>query len=105
MKKNKIYLLSLVVAICCSLFAITSCEDMLTVDSGRYVTADNNGLSSPNDSVTSVLGLLRGMQKVGDRYILLGEMRADLLDVTMYTPADIRQLSDFKVDSTNAYAN
>jgi hypothetical protein len=105
MKKKKIYLQSIVVAICCSLFAITSCEDMLTVDSGRYVTVDKNGLASANDSVTSILGLLRGMQKVGERYILLGEMRADLMDVTNYTPTDIRQLSDFNVDSTNTYAN
>ena len=102
---KKIYVQSLVIAICCSLFVITSCQDMMTVDSGRYATVDKNGLSSANDSVNSIFGLLQGMQKVGERYILLGEMRGDLLDVTSYTPADIRQLSDFKVDSTNAYAN
>jgi len=105
MKKKKIYLQSIVVAICCSLFAITSCEDMLTVDSGRYVTVGKNGLASANDSVTSILGLLHGMQKVGEKYILLGEMRADLMDVTNFTPTYIRQLSDFNVDSTNTYAN
>jgi len=105
MKNIRIFRLILVVAFVNSLLLLSSCEDMLTVESNRYVTVGDNTLSSPNDSVYSVFGLLKGMQKVGDRYILLGEMRADLLDVTEYTPAAIRQLSDFNADSANVYAN
>jgi len=78
---------------------------MLNVDSDRYVTVDKNGLNSANDSISSVLGLLTGMQKIGERYFLFGEMRGDLLNTTNYTPADIRSLSDFTVSDTSAYAN
>ncbi|HLP06159.1 MAG TPA: hypothetical protein VK152_12090, partial [Paludibacter sp.] len=102
---KKILDIALVVAFCTSIFALTSCEDMLTVDSNRYATVDQNPLSSTSDTVSTVLGLLKSMQKIGDRYILLGEMRADLLDVTPYTSAAIRQLSNYTVDSTNTYAN
>jgi hypothetical protein len=84
---------------------LSSCEDILDVDSARYVTAGENGLASPNDSVSSVLGLLRGLQEIGDRYILFGEMRADLLDATPYTSAAIRELSDYTLSETNAYCN
>ena len=87
--------------ICC----FPSCQDMLSVDSDRYLTVDKNGLTSGNDSISSVLGLLTGMQKIGERYFLLGEMRGDLLNTTSYTPADIRSLSDFTVSDTSAYAN
>lgn len=105
MKNIRIFRFILVIAFVNSLLLLSSCEDMLTVESNRYVSVGDNTLSSPNDSVYSVFGLLKGMQQVADRYILLGEMRADLLDVTEYTPAAIRQLSDFNVDSTNVYAN
>jgi hypothetical protein len=87
------------------IFCLSSCEDILTVDSERYATVDENTLNSPNDSVLSVLGLLEGMQKVAERYVLFGEMRADLLDVNEFTPAAIRALSDFTVSETSDYAN
>lgn len=105
MKKYRMVFRLSVLTLCCSLFMFSSCENMLTVDSGRFVTVDDNGLSYGKDSVSSVLGLLTGMQKIGERYILLGEMRADLLDVTEFTPAAIRQLSNYTADSTNEYAN
>jgi hypothetical protein len=87
------------------IFCLSSCEDLLTVDSARYVNVDDYTLSSPNDSVSSVLGLMRLLQNVSERYILYGEMRADLLTVTEYTPAAVRELSDFAVKDTGEYAN
>ncbi|MDR2085868.1 MAG: RagB/SusD family nutrient uptake outer membrane protein [Dysgonamonadaceae bacterium] len=84
---------------------LASCEDILTVDSSRYTTVDENTLTSPNDSVSSILGLLSGLQDIGERYILLGEMRADLLDVTDFTSAGIRELSNFTVSDTSVYAD
>jgi hypothetical protein len=104
MKKNmkrNIFLSCLMACI----IGLSSCEDILTVDSARYVTVDDNTLTSPNDSVASILGLLRNLQDVAERYVLFGEMRADLLDVTEYTSAAIRQLSDFTVDPTGEYAD
>lgn len=87
------------------IFSLSSCEDMLDVDSSRYVTVDDNDLSSANDSIYSILGLLRGLQDISERYVLLGEMRADLLDPTRYTSAGIRELSNFTVQDTSTYAN
>ena len=87
------------------IFYFSSCEDLLTVDSARYVTVDDNGLTSANDSVSSVLGLLSGLQKIGERYFLFGEMRGDLLAVTDSTPAAIRELNDFTVKPASDYAD
>ncbi|HEY6913680.1 MAG TPA: RagB/SusD family nutrient uptake outer membrane protein [Paludibacter sp.] len=102
---KKLLNIILVVVFSTSILLLSSCEDMLSVDSNRYITVDQNTLSTSGDSVNSVLGILRCTQKIGERYILFGEMRADLLDVTPYTPASIRQINNFTVDSTNLYAN
>jgi len=87
------------------IFGFSSCDKMLTVNSERFITVDQNGLNSANDSISSIFGILTGMQKVGERYFLFGEMRGDLLNTTDYTPANIRSLSDFTVRDTSAYAN
>lgn len=100
MKKIVCFLCFTAVIICFS-----SCKDMLDVDSDRYVTVDENGLTSANDSISSILGILAGMQKIGDRYVLFGEMRADLLNVTDSTPAAMRELNDFTVKETSDYAS
>lgn len=106
MKKTIIILRSTIaITLTIIMMSLMSCEDLLTVDSNRYVTVDEHDLSSANDSVSSILGLLTGMQKVAERYVLLGEMRADLLDVTESTVSDIRQLSTYQVDQNNQYAD
>jgi hypothetical protein len=105
MKNNKILLRSYVFALCSLLIALMSCEDILDTNSTRNVTVDENKLASPNDSVQSVLGILRLVQNVADRYVLLGEMRADLLDVTDFTEASIRELSNYTISDTNKYIN
>ena len=59
----------------------TSCEDMLTVDSNRVVYEEEHTLSSTADSVYTTNGILQSLQQIADRYILLGELRGDLVDV------------------------
>jgi hypothetical protein len=78
---------------------------MLDTDSSRYLSVDENTLSSGSDSVSSVLGILAGLQKVAEKYVITGEMRGDLMDVTTSTTAAIRQISDFQADSANEYAD
>ncbi|MBO5663384.1 MAG: hypothetical protein J6R95_01220, partial [Bacteroidales bacterium] len=70
------------------LVGFSSCEKMMYVESDRYVYADNNRLDSPNDSVFSLVGILYQFQKLGDQYVLLGELRGDLMDVTHNTTND-----------------
>lgn len=88
----------------CSLLLIaplTSCEDMLETDSKFVMYESDNTLSNPTDSVYSVLGIINQMQKVADRTVLLGEVRADLVTITDAANADLKRLSawDFSVDN------
>jgi hypothetical protein len=82
-----------------------SCEDMLSTSSTRYMEADDNQLLSPNDTVYSVVGILNQMQKIADKYVLMGELRGDLLDVTNFTRNEIRDLNNHSIDAaTSSFA-
>ena len=101
MKKNFIY--SLCILLCGAIF-MSSCEDMLEVDSDR-VEYDMSPLTL-NDTVYSVLGILKKVQAVADRQVLLGELRGDLMVVNQeYATTDIQKISRFEFDDNNKYLN
>ena len=81
---------------------MVSCQDLLTVDNNRVTMSDENLLNSSNDTVYSIIGILTKVQKLSDRYVLMGEMRADLMNITAYTKSDLRDLNNFEVDSTTS---
>lgn len=85
---------------------ITSCQDFMSTDSGLMTLADGTKITSANDSVYSILGILHQVQKISDKYVLIGELRADLMDITPTSESDLRDLSEFKVDpSTSQFAD
>lgn len=89
----------------CGLFTTTSCEDMLETDSDLYVYADGDNLTDPTDTIYSMVGILNKLQPLADRTVLLGEVRADLVDLTPYASTDLQQLASFTVTDDNAYNN
>lgn len=99
MKKNLIYTVAFLL---CGTLLFGSCQDMLNVDSDR-VEYDFESWS-PSDSVYSVLGILKTVQGVADRNILLNELRGDL--VTVNKTKAIEELQDiYKFDFSDIEAN
>lgn len=86
--KNK-SIISLVIFFMGLGFTTTSCEDMLTPDLERYTT--QNG----QDTIYSYLGILRGMQNIAERTVILGESRGDLVTTGIYTSDSIYQIATF----------
>ena len=77
----------------------TSCEDMFTTDNG-LVTDD----LSPKDTVYTMMGIVKNMQRIMDRTVIFGELRADLVDVDdSHTPSDLRDIANHTVSTDNAY--
>lgn len=99
MKKNIIYTLCLLLS---GALFMSSCEDMLEIDTTR-VDNEFNDLTL-NDSVYSVLGIIKSVQNIADRHVLLGELRGDLV-VTNPGKAvmDIQGISNFEFDLNNPY--
>jgi len=94
--------------VCTALFTIhyslfTSCSDFLYDDSDIVTYADKNHLTSDADTLWSVAGIMNKLQVVADRTILLGELRGDLVSVTPYADADIRDVASFNIGTDNRY--
>lgn len=78
------------------MLATTSCEDMLDTGSDSYVFDKDHTLSSANDSLYSALGILAQMQPLGERYVMLGELRGDLVSVPATAPLDYQNIGAFE---------
>jgi len=84
---------------------LVSCDDMLNVDTDRTIYEKDYQLQSPNDTIYSMVGIYSQLQKIMDSYILLGEMRGDLLDVTENSNQNLRDINNFNISKSNPYAN
>ena len=88
-----------------TLGATTSCADMFDIDSTRVVVEDKHTLSTSADSAYSTLGVLQCMREIADRYIILGEVRGDLMEINEYTKTSLRNIAEFNFDEENEYLN
>lgn len=79
--------------------ATVSCEDMFTADNTLVTTE-----LAPQDTLFQMMGIIKRMQKLADRTVLLGEVRADLVDVDpLHASADIQELAANNVSAANVY--
>lgn len=81
----------------------TSCEDMFDIDSSRVVLENEHNLNSTADSAYTTLGILQSMRQVADRYVILGEVRGDLVDINANTKTSLRNLAEFNFEDDNEY--
>lgn len=79
----------------------TSCANMLDTDS--EMVDFNGSISTPQDSLYYITGIIRQMQVVADRNVLLGELRSDLMETTDKATKDIKNLAAFNFSEDNAY--
>lgn len=88
MKKKNIFIALGMLVI--SLATTTSCEDMLTVDTGdkTYVNA--------NDTLYSYLGIMKCVQNLAERQVILNEVRGDLTASTAYVTDTLHAISNFE---------
>ncbi|MCH5176446.1 MAG: RagB/SusD family nutrient uptake outer membrane protein [Prevotellaceae bacterium] len=68
----------------------TSCEDMLTVDTGDKM------YTNANDTLYSYLGILKNVQNIAERQIILNEVRGDLCIPTEYVTDTLHAIAQFE---------
>lgn len=95
------YILSGVLVAALGMFS--SCSDFFDQDSTHVTYADDMTLNSAGDTIYSLTGIMTKMQALGDRTILLGEARGDLVDVTNAASSDLRDVAQFNIDDDNKY--
>ena len=80
-----------------------ACSDMLDTSSELVEFQEDNTLNHPTDSVYSLMGIINRMQLIADRTVLLGEVRADLVQPTDAASADLKRLAAFNMAEDNKY--
>jgi hypothetical protein len=91
-------------AIAACILTISSCKKALDflpedkIDSSKMY----NTLA---DADAVVLGIYGQVATLGDRYIVLNELRADLMDITANANPYLQQVSNHEVTSDNPYAD
>ena len=88
-----------------SVFAFEGCSNLLDVDSNRLVSPDGYKMNGANDTLYSMFGIFSQLEKIADSYVLLGELRGDLMDVTPSSNLYLKEISNFDISTTNPYAN
>ena len=82
---------------------LSSCEDFFEQESDHVMFDDQHSLNDATDTIYSVTGIMKKLQNLADRTILLGEARGDLTDVTDATSADLRNVALFNITDDNKY--
>ena len=72
--------------------SLSYCQDMLSPNSERH------SYEVAGDTLYSYWGILRSLQNVAERYVVLGECRGDLVDGTAYISDSIKAILDFDMD-------
>ncbi|MDD4991004.1 MAG: RagB/SusD family nutrient uptake outer membrane protein [Paludibacter sp.] len=82
-----------------------SCNDLLDVNSDRIVTQNEYQMNAANDSLYAMFGIFAKLEKLADSYVLLGELRGDLMDVTDKSNDDLVGVNNFETSVSNIYTN
>jgi len=88
-----------------SVFTFEGCSNLLDVDSNRLVFPNGYQMNASNDTLYSMFGIFSQMEKLADSYVLLGELRGDLMDVTPTSNLFLKEINNFDISGNNPYAN
>ncbi|MBC8053909.1 MAG: RagB/SusD family nutrient uptake outer membrane protein [Sphingobacteriaceae bacterium] len=102
--KNKIGNKLLAFVLCAVLFAGASCKKLLDIKPEDEVDISNAYLTQA-DADAAVLGIYGKFANLASQYIILNELRADLMDVTNNADPYLKEINTHNVTSKNPYAN
>ncbi len=84
---------------------MVSCDGLLNTTSEQYTFDEQYRMGSENDSLYAFVGILAKLQLLGDRYVLLGELRGDLMETGDDASRFLKEINDFEISEDNPYAN
>ncbi|MCM4157235.1 RagB/SusD family nutrient uptake outer membrane protein [Gramella sp. AN32] len=87
-----------------SLLAISSCSDYLEVEPQDKLTESQN-YRDVYDADAAVIGVYGKFMNLAKKYVVLNEVRADLISVTNNADPNLRELQNHEVSPDNPYAN
>lgn len=104
MKHIQMNKLTVVVFAFLVLVSITACNKVLDKTPASALTPEQM-YRNVYDADAAVIGLYGQFMGLAKQYVVLNELRADLLDVTQNADADLRDLNNHDVKANNPYAD
>ncbi|MDP4276203.1 MAG: hypothetical protein Q8914_01085 [Bacteroidota bacterium] len=98
---KKIALDSVFILVTC--LSLMACTDYFETDSGTALKTDGQVYSNEQEARSGLFGLLQGLQTIGDNYVIMGELRGDLMTVTDNSSQDLHDINNFEVSKDNPY--
>lgn len=95
--KRATLIASFVFALC-----LNSCQDYLDVEP-KTSLVEENAYKTVTDADAAVFGLYGKFVGLADKYVILNEMRADLMTTTTNSSTFLKQLSEHNVSQDNPY--
>ncbi len=86
------------------LLTLASCSDFLDIKPKDIVDEENH-FNNVYDADAAVRGIYGKLVNLADEYVILNELRADLMDVTDYANHSLREINLHQATSENPYAN
>lgn len=80
-----------------------SCSDYLDPSSKDVIKTDGHSYTSELEARSGMFGLLHGLQRIGDNYVIMGELRADLMTVTANSSQELRDIDENNISGDNPY--
>lgn len=97
--KNKNRYRNLIVLLLGVILGCVSCDNMLEVDSDRLDFPGNQD----QNNIHSMIGIYSELQELAVPYVLMGELRADLLELSPDAQMDLQEIYTNKVSQDNPY--
>ncbi len=82
---------------------LVSCEGLLGTDSDQILLPSEVDLSSPDKDFYSINGILNELELLSQQYVLLGELRGDLMETTSFSDEELREIYNFDISSDNKF--
>lgn len=86
-----------------TLLLFASCSDYLDSDSKSEIKTDGQAYTSELGARAGMFGLLHGLQTIGDNYVIMGELRGDLMTVTANSSQELRDINENNISGDNSY--
>lgn len=86
------------------LFCLTSCQDYVEVDPQDKLNS-NQVYRDVFDADAAVVGIYGKFMGLAEKYVVLNELRADLISPTQNSGLFLQELNEHSVTSSNPYAN
>lgn len=86
------------------LFSLTACQDFVDVDPQDKLNSDQV-YRDVFDADAAIVGLYGKFMGLAQKYVILNELRADLMTTTENADLTLQELHEHAVSNTNPYAN